>query len=119
MFPTVGSGPHADEMGGGDLDGDMFFVCWDDRLLPYCTHPAEQYPAAKAKKEKPVTREAKISYFASQRNQQGLVDSLYNAWADLHGPASEQCRRLGVLFGRAIDASKSGEEVAIPNISLL
>ena len=41
-----------------------------------------------------------------------MVDSLYNAWADKLGPGCEQCRRLGILFGRVIDAAKSGEQVA-------
>ena len=112
MFPTYGKRPHADEMAGGDLDGDSFFVCWDERLVPQKTCAAEQYPAAPAKKEKAVTIEGKIAYFANQRNLQGMVDSLYNAWADKLGPSCEQCRRLGILFGRVIDAAKSGEQVA-------
>ena len=111
MFPTNGKRPHADEMAGGDLDGDSFFICWDERLVPENTCPAEQYPAAPAKKEKVVTTEGKIAYFANQRNLQGMVDSLYNAWADKLGPSCEQCRRLGILFGRVIDAAKSGEQV--------
>ena len=111
MFPTNGKRPHADEMAGGDLDGDSFFICWDERLVPENTCQAEQYPAAPAKKEKVVTTEGKIAYFANQRNLQGMVDSLYNAWADKLGPSCEQCRRLGILFGRVIDAAKSGEQV--------
>ena len=111
VFPTNGKRPHADEMAGGDLDGDSFFICWDERLVPQSTRPAEQYPAAPAKKEKDVTTEGKIAYFANQRNLQGMVDSLYNAWADKLGPRCEQCMRLGILFGRVIDAAKSGEQV--------
>ena len=112
VFPTNGKRPHADEMAGGDLDGDSFFICWDERLVPDKICPAEQYPPAPAKKEKGVTIEGKIAYFANQRNLQGMVDSLYNAWADKLGPGCEQCRRLGILFGRVIDAAKSGEQVA-------
>ena len=111
MFPTNGKRPHADEMAGGDLDGDSFFICWDERLVPEITCPAEQYPPAPAKKEKVVTTEGKIAYFANQRNLQGMVDSLYNAWADKLGPGCKQCSRLGILFGRVIDAAKSGEQV--------
>jgi RNA-dependent RNA polymerase len=32
-FPTKGPRPHADEMSGGDLDGDKFFVCWDTDIV--------------------------------------------------------------------------------------
>ena len=74
VFPTNGKRPHADEMAGGDLDGDSFFICWDERLVPDTISPAEQYPPAPAKKEKGVTPEGKIAYFANQRNLQGMVD---------------------------------------------
>ena len=80
VFPTVGERPPADEMAGGDLDGDKFFVCWDERLVPPEVRPAAEYPAAAAKKEGPVTHEAKIKYFSCQRNLQGAVDTLYNKW---------------------------------------
>ena len=114
VFPTSGERPPADEMAGGDLDGDSFFVCWDPRLVPPRILKAAEYPAAPPVKEKTVTLESKIRYFANQRNLQGVVDRLYNLWADLRGPGSEQCARLGVLFGRTIDAAKSGEVLAIP-----
>ena len=114
VFPTSGPRPHADEMGGGDLDGDKFFVCWDQRLIPPEVRPAEEYPPAQPRKEKSVTLESRIRYFANQSNLQGYVDTLYNKWVDLLGPASDQCRRLGILFGRAIDAAKSGEKLIIP-----
>ena len=118
VFPTNGRRPHADEMAGGDLDGDSFFVCWDERLVPSYVRPAADYEAAPAKKEKGVTIEGKIAYFANQRNLQGTVDFLYNAWADKLGPGCDQCERLGILFGRVIDAAKSGEQVAIENMDV-
>ena len=33
-FPRKGDKPHANEASGSDLDGDIFFVTWDERLVP-------------------------------------------------------------------------------------
>lgn len=48
VFPTQGPRPHPDEMQGGDLDGDEFFVCWDTELLPRMTVDPASYEATAA-----------------------------------------------------------------------
>jgi RNA-dependent RNA polymerase len=34
VFPKKGERPHANEASGSDLDGDVYFVTWDDNLVP-------------------------------------------------------------------------------------
>ncbi|XP_032240569.2 probable RNA-dependent RNA polymerase 1 isoform X2 [Nematostella vectensis] len=46
VFPTKGSRPHADESSGGDLDGDEFFVSWDQDLIPCWRLPPFDYSAS-------------------------------------------------------------------------
>jgi RNA-dependent RNA polymerase len=49
VFPRVGQRPLMDMMSGGDLDGDMYFVCWDETLIPILENviPPSEYPKSK------------------------------------------------------------------------
>jgi RNA-dependent RNA polymerase len=48
VFPKKGERPHANEASGSDLDGDIYFVTWDENLVPpgrkSCT-PMDYSPA--------------------------------------------------------------------------
>ncbi|KAK3729805.1 hypothetical protein QZH41_013336, partial [Actinostola sp. cb2023] len=40
VFPIKGPRPHPHDCSGGDLDGDKYFVSWDNRLIPpWTTNP--------------------------------------------------------------------------------
>eukprot|EP00268_Persea_americana_P039525 TRINITY_DN3910_c0_g1_i4.p1 TRINITY_DN3910_c0_g1~~TRINITY_DN3910_c0_g1_i4.p1 ORF type:complete len:164 (+),score=22.72 TRINITY_DN3910_c0_g1_i4:38-493(+) len=45
IFPQKGARPHPNECSGGDLDGDLYFVCWDENLIPSKTDTPMDYIA--------------------------------------------------------------------------
>ena len=115
VFPTQGKRPHPSEIAGSDLDGDQYFVCWDKNLIvhhveePY-TYPSLDVPESIDK----IDQDTLIDYFSSQKNNMGKIDSYYKYWAIKKGADSSECQRLGKLFSRSVDATKTGEVVSIP-----
>eukprot|EP00977_Amphora_coffeiformis_P014749 scaffold4223_cov189-Amphora_coffeaeformis.AAC.9 len=126
VFPIEGERPHSEEIAGSDLDGDKYFVCWDQRLIPPQTRPSYHYPSHKgegsaAQPKRPTgvsANEAALVYYYSIQNivssTTGRVDSFFRAWADISGVDCEQCERCGQLFSRVVDSAKSGETIKIP-----
>ena len=37
VFPSTGDRPLCNMMSGGDLDGDVYFVCWNKMITDYIT----------------------------------------------------------------------------------
>ena len=35
VFPVVGERPLQNQMSGGDLDGDVYMIIWDEKLVSY------------------------------------------------------------------------------------
>lgn len=56
VFPTQGPRPHPDEIAGGDLDGDQFFVSWDRELIKM--QPVEPMDYTPTESKVPVPEDA-------------------------------------------------------------
>ncbi|KAL5489393.1 hypothetical protein EMCRGX_G018482 [Ephydatia muelleri] len=110
VFPTRGQRPHPTEMAGSDLDGDQYFVCWDNDLIVPTLREPYTYPEMSGAEDVG----SMIDYFAKQQSNMGLIDTYYKFWADYKGIQSAECQGLGKLFSRSVDATKTGDYVNVP-----
>ena len=44
VFSQYGSRDLASQLSGGDLDGDLYNIIWDERLIPTAAYPPAHYP---------------------------------------------------------------------------
>ncbi|KAJ2902774.1 RNA dependent RNA polymerase-domain-containing protein [Zalerion maritima] len=121
VFPSVGDRPLPHMCSGGDLDGDDFFVFWDERLIPKeWNHKAMNYdgPAPKTKDQVKVLH--LIQFFVQYMKNDSLarIAHAHLAHADLHskfgGPKHRDCLELADLHSRAVDYAKTGAVAEMP-----
>lgn len=121
VFPTCGTRPHPDEIGGGDLDGDRYFVTWDKVLTHFTPfHPMDYSSAApKATLETLASNPVPqlVDYFLNSifKANLGEISNCYLTFADQFGATSKTCLELAELHSRAVDAPKTGDFVQIPS----
>ncbi|KAJ2987432.1 hypothetical protein NUW58_g4511 [Xylaria curta] len=112
VFPVRGKRPSADMMSGGDLDGDTFFVCWDEDLMPSKLSDPALYPAGPEPASfKSITDDDRLQFFAQYSSTSlGRVKNLYLDWAKVKGPMAQECQELNRLFSQCVD----GNRIKIP-----
>ncbi|KAF8169864.1 RNA dependent RNA polymerase-domain-containing protein [Mycena galopus ATCC 62051] len=137
VFAASGARSEPDRMGGGDLDGDLYFVIFDPSLIP--ERRMAQSPAASVKKPVPRSktiviggraqtvsrtipshkdmRTAAIETFVTMRCN-FLLGSLSNEWFTLVGTTPELadsplCKVLVPMLEAALDIIKSGSGLAL------
>ncbi len=119
VFPTKGKRPHPSEIAGSDLDGDQYFVCWDKDLIPPTIVKPYGYPSVEPGFGGKVDDYSMIDFFSQQNKVSGMMgklDGYYMYWASKEKEAvkSEKCQRIGELFSRSVDATKTGDTINIP-----
>ncbi|PON57886.1 hypothetical protein TorRG33x02_292490, partial [Trema orientale] len=120
IFPQKGKRPHTDECSGSDLDGDMYFVCWDPELIPPRHIKAMDYtPAPTIELDHNVTMEEVEEYFTDYivNDSLGIISNAYTVFADKEPKKakSKQCIELAKLFSVAVDFPKTGVPAKIPH----
>ncbi|KAJ7099900.1 RNA dependent RNA polymerase-domain-containing protein [Mycena belliarum] len=137
VFAATGSYSEPDKMGGGDLDGDMYFVVFNPALIPKkrrtrraaaATAPATLTKIAIGGRTQTISRSGvqtntdmrkdAIKTFVSPMRCNFLLGSLSNEWMKHVGatPAladSALCKALVPMIEAALDVVKSGGNMAI------
>ncbi|KAK6931652.1 RNA-dependent RNA polymerase, eukaryotic-type [Dillenia turbinata] len=120
VFPQKGKRPHPNECSGSDLDGDIYFVCWDPKLIPPQQIPPMDYtPAPTNLLDHCVTVEEVEEYFTNYivNDSLGIISNAHTVFAD-RDPAkaeSTSCLELAKLFSIAVDFPKTGVPAEIPS----
>ncbi|PON39267.1 RNA-dependent RNA polymerase-type [Trema orientale] len=120
VFPQKGPRPHPNECSGSDLDGDIYFVCWDRELIPPSQiEPMDYTPAPSTQLDHDVTIEEVEEYFTNYivNDSLGIIANTHTAFADKEPSKamSPSCIELAKLFSIAVDFPKTGVPAVIPN----
>ncbi|OWF46870.1 RNA-dependent RNA polymerase 1 [Mizuhopecten yessoensis] len=118
VFPQRGSRPHPDEMSGSDLDGDMYFVCWDKTMHPPGENKdAMDFPNAIKTKLRRNVQVSDVTGFISEyiRNDQlGVIANAHVVHADMKNIFCKECITLSKKHSDAVDFPKTG---AVPEMT--
>lgn len=115
VFPRQGLRPHPNEMAGVDLDGDLYFVCWNKDLLPRKQdYQQMDYPSLdKLEQTEPITTRDMTKFVVDyiRSYQLGVIDNAHKALADTEkdGVQSKICLFLADLHSLVVDAPKTGK----------
>ncbi|CAL5428108.1 unnamed protein product [Camellia sinensis] len=125
VFPQKGMSadsngrPHPNECSGSDLDGDIYFVCWDrDLIPPRQIQPMDYTPAPSMLSDHDVTIEEVEEYFTNYivNDSLGIIANAHTVFADTEPlkAMSDPCIKLAQLFSIAVDFPKTGVPAEIP-----
>ncbi|KAL3582307.1 hypothetical protein D5086_016639 [Populus alba] len=120
VFPQKGPRPHPNECSGSDLDGDIYFVCWDPELIPsQQISPMDYTPEPTLQLDHDVTIEEVEEYFTNYivNDSLGIIANAHTAFADKEAlkAMSEPCVELARKFSIAVDFPKTGVPAEIPS----
>ena len=107
------------------MDGDLYFVCWNESLLPRKpNYPPMDYPALqKMVQDEPITAADMTKFVVDyiRSDQLGVIDNAHKALADVEkgGVESEICLHLAELHSLAVDAPKTGKWPQMPKMKPL
>ncbi|KAJ7958770.1 RNA-dependent RNA polymerase [Quillaja saponaria] len=122
VFPQKGDRPHTNETAGSDLDGDLYFVTWDENLIPPSKKscmPMQYDPAETKFMTRKISPQDIIDFFVRNmvNEQLGVICNAHVVHADHsdYGALDEKCIVLAELAATAVDFPKTGKLVTMPS----
>ncbi|XP_054822404.1 RNA-dependent RNA polymerase 6 [Prosopis cineraria] len=122
VFPQKGDRPHTNEASGSDLDGDLYFVTWDENLIPPSKRswtPMEYISQESKLLSRQVTTRDITEFFVRNMVTEnlGAICNAHVVHADLsdYGALDENCIALAELAATAVDFPKTGKVVSMPS----
>lgn len=113
VFSRKGSRDLPSQLSGGDLDGDQYYVIWDDDCQPTrCFSPADYPRQEPVDIGRIVSREDMTNFFIQfmETDQLGRIAVLHRVLADQkeEGTLHAHCITLAEMHSTAVDFSKTG-----------
>ncbi|KAI4593690.1 hypothetical protein KJ359_009174 [Pestalotiopsis sp. 9143b] len=123
VFSQKGKRDLPSQLSGGDLDGDIFNVIWDQYAVSNCQRvfaPAD-YPLAKPRElNRQVQREDMTEFFVEfmKTNNLGVIATRHMILADQRhaGTVDADCAKLAQLHSTSVDYSKTGVPVSMETL---
>ncbi|XP_030521901.1 RNA-dependent RNA polymerase 2 [Rhodamnia argentea] len=121
VFPQKGERPHPNECSGGDLDGDLFFISWDEDIIPMRTDTPMDYTGRRPRiTDHEVTLEEIHKFFVDYmiNDTLGAISTAHLVHADREPEKarSEKCLQLATLHSMAVDFAKTGAPAEMPRV---
>lgn len=119
VFSSKGDRDLPSQLSGGDLDGDLYNIIYDDTLMPTKISGAAKYPIVQAIDiGHEVTRSDMTDFFVQfmENDQLGRLSTLHQTLADQkeQGVFDPDCVLLAEMCSTAVDFSKTGIPVTSP-----
>lgn len=115
VLPVVGPRSHADEASGSDFDGDVYYVLWDEELLPpdkKSAEPMDYVPSQERIQSREITPVDLQEFFVRQmmNDSVGVICNAHLVHADRSekGAYDPACLELAKQAALAFDFPKTG-----------
>ena len=124
VFSSYGERDLPSQLSGGDLDGDLYNIIYDNDLYPKRLAQAADYPAATPIDiGRTVERSDMTDFFVKfmENDNLGLIATLHQIIADQRpdGTFDPICIALAELHSTAVDFSKTGIPVGFFRLTIL